>query len=1073
LSFINEGENKDSGNSLVPIYSFNNLSEGWQLYNTWDINYPKMLLFGAAQYTMTGDKEEEHYLLISGGIKYNKQAHMNKEIPVVGSWLYRRGSNSWEKVEGSQNLNSAMFPAMISLCSRKVIRVGGGKSAQGVEGVNSSFAWLFDTKTAFWSQISINGNAPDWSFTEVEEDTSDLLFPITIPDPSSTCECKMDIAFLPCLKVIALRGMYRMLCTKQNDTEEYSWEKLWAPSRSKQSREDYWTDWQYCSVATSYKNNLIVYSPNRSEVWYFMMEGRYWEKLNVLLTINYTDEEGYNGGSIRAWTIPEKNLLIVFATRLRSILLFDLIRNTCRIDSVVGDFPVDIVDTFGADAPLELDTRISSWTPLSSTQVIVYIADRTVGEISVWTLQTYNYNVWSWNRVRKPDIVPEVRYGATTSFVRNYLFIAGGHSGGHPSSKGWLWRLDLTTMKWWLFATKPKNLTYNKYYFGSTWIRDCLVMIVEDNRNLILFNQTSKETIQPPRRVPLACNRKHFTLLTLSDSTAVMFGGADFPNSYKNYEITKATNEMWILQIQHQSLPHWHQIYPDETYSSWPKARFGHGGAIIDGVLYIYGGMDMNLNCLEDMWSFDFREMIWRKVEFKNQGPDTSQIKLCLVSATFSPGHLWVAIVCQSPYVLSPESPCRPGETTKIYTWLYIVHLHLWHKIQTLVISDENIDIYGNMVKTKIDFWNGYLIFLHSANTKLFYLPVQCPDGFVSPNISEFPCSICPNGAYKEVSICKPCPRGLTTSVPGANNILECKECTPGYCKFGRCLVDNNQTPTCDCYPGFSGSRCQIPTFYLIGIGLLIVVALASAGITAYLFLLRRKQRNERHLRKQLNELTDVWQIEEDELSSLERIASGTYGDVFRGIYRNSTVAVKRLRVPEDEQMNEEFEREIVFMRTIRHRNIVLFLGAGKFSEDNIPFLVTEFMENGSLRDILENMSIELSYEQRVAFALNAANGMHFLHCLEPPRIHRDLKSPNLLVSSCWTVRVADFGLGRPVPQATGRRSTKKGKMSDGGLLPLLQCNPDLSFQGIGTCRWRAPEITLRMDYGTAVDVYR
>ena len=51
----------------------------------------------------------------------------------------------------------------------------------------------------------------------------------------------------------------------------------------------------------------------------------------------------------------------------------------------------------------------------------------------------------------------------------------------------------------------------------------------------------------------------------------------------------------------------------------------------------------------------------------------------------------------------------------------------------------------------------------------------------------------------------------------------------------------------------------------------------------------------------------------------------------------------------------------------------------------------------------------------KIRFALDAAKGMRFLHSLRPPRIHRDLKSGNLLASQRWVVKFADFGVARLV----------------------------------------------------------
>ena len=68
---------------------------------------------------------------------------------------------------------------------------------------------------------------------------------------------------------------------------------------------------------------------------------------------------------------------------------------------------------------------------------------------------------------------------------------------------------------------------------------------------------------------------------------------------------------------------------------------------------------------------------------------------------------------------------------------------------------------------------------------------------------------------------------------------------------------------------------------------------------------------------------------------------------------------------------------------------------------------------SGTLRSVLDDEALELSWDRRIGFALDAAEGMSFLHQLDPPAIHRDLKSGNLLISEGWTVKVADFGTAR------------------------------------------------------------
>lgn len=95
-------------------------------------------------------------------------------------------------------------------------------------------------------------------------------------------------------------------------------------------------------------------------------------------------------------------------------------------------------------------------------------------------------------------------------------------------------------------------------------------------------------------------------------------------------------------------------------------------------------------------------------------------------------------------------------------------------------------------------------------------------------------------------------------------------------------------------------------------------------------------------------------------------------------------------------------------MAQMRHPNVVLYLGLCL----DPPCVVTEYCARGSLSDVLKRagntpaMAAQLDWSRRLNMALDAAKGMHYLHQSNPPVIHRDLKSPNLLVDRHWRVRV-------------------------------------------------------------------
>jgi len=89
---------------------------------------------------------------------------------------------------------------------------------------------------------------------------------------------------------------------------------------------------------------------------------------------------------------------------------------------------------------------------------------------------------------------------------------------------------------------------------------------------------------------------------------------------------------------------------------------------------------------------------------------------------------------------------------------------------------------------------------------------------------------------------------------------------------------------------------------------------------------------------------------------------------------------------------------------------MITFFGA--VVEDYL-MMVMELCERGSLYDVLTKTPKELSWKRAVDFASDMAEGISVLHQHQPPIIHRDMKSLNLLVTKDWRCKVCDFGLSR------------------------------------------------------------
>jgi len=75
------------------------------------------------------------------------------------------------------------------------------------------------------------------------------------------------------------------------------------------------------------------------------------------------------------------------------------------------------------------------------------------------------------------------------------------------------------------------------------------------------------------------------------------------------------------------------------------------------------------------------------------------------------------------------------------------------------------------------------------------------------------------------------------------------------------------------------------------------------------------------------------------------------------------------------------------------------------------PMLVMEYMNHGSLYDILHNETMILEGSMLLEILCDISQGVRFLHSFDPKIVHCDLKANNILVDSRFRAKVADFGL--------------------------------------------------------------
>jgi serine/threonine protein kinase len=110
--------------------------------------------------------------------------------------------------------------------------------------------------------------------------------------------------------------------------------------------------------------------------------------------------------------------------------------------------------------------------------------------------------------------------------------------------------------------------------------------------------------------------------------------------------------------------------------------------------------------------------------------------------------------------------------------------------------------------------------------------------------------------------------------------------------------------------------------------------------------------------------------------------------------------------------LKADFVREMRHLSKLRHPCITTVMGA-VISRVEEPMLVMEYMNLGSLHDVLHNESIGLDIGEHILPILqDVAQGMRFLHAASPHQVvHGDLKAKNVLIDSNYRAKVTDFGL--------------------------------------------------------------
>ena len=175
-------------------------------------------------------------------------------------------------------------------------------------------------------------------------------------------------------------------------------------------------------------------------------------------------------------------------------------------------------------------------------------------------------------------------------------------------------------------------------------------------------------------------------------------------------------------------------------------------------------------------------------------------------------------------------------------------------------------------------------------------------------------------------------------------------------------------------------------------------------------------------------------------------IGQGAFGEVWRAteLGTGRVVALKKMIVTP--KNNKHLATEIHIQKSSVHPNIVAFLDCFLHAEN--LWVVLEYMDLGSLTKILEEFPSFILGEPEIAYVcLESLKALSYIHSLH--RLHRDIKSDNILISSSGSIRLADFGFAAQLTAQHSQRHTV-----------------------IGTPYWMAPEVIEGVEYGPKVDIW-
>eukprot|EP01064_Diplonema_japonicum_P028751 TRINITY_DN4496_c0_g2_i1.p1 TRINITY_DN4496_c0_g2~~TRINITY_DN4496_c0_g2_i1.p1 ORF type:complete len:553 (+),score=71.45 TRINITY_DN4496_c0_g2_i1:80-1738(+) len=181
--------------------------------------------------------------------------------------------------------------------------------------------------------------------------------------------------------------------------------------------------------------------------------------------------------------------------------------------------------------------------------------------------------------------------------------------------------------------------------------------------------------------------------------------------------------------------------------------------------------------------------------------------------------------------------------------------------------------------------------------------------------------------------------------------------------------------------------------------------------------------------------------------SNLVKLDSGSQGEVYRATRTKdrTDVALKKIFIKNEKKELPALENEISMMYTSHHKNIVNFFSAHR--QGDTLWIAMELMSGGKLTDLLDN-HVNFQEDQIAYICKNIIEGLAYIHSMG--RIHRDIKSDNILLNAKGEVKLGDFGFCAALSEGEAfKRKTV-----------------------VGTPYWMAPEVIKGEPYDYKADIW-